>query len=262
MFPSALSLTKQPDIASIPCGWSRGTWYGYISSHGASWAWAGLSAAAALGLRPAAWPRPPGTGCGVLFRRCPLGSSGRTGPSGRSSIGLHSAFLPEAASVIRNPCMFRREAGHSLSRGDNGPPPLKTGVPSPTPTPFFFRRRFLPASAQILLSGASPQPLTLQNKRERECLDRRLNVRSGHCVTGMGAWPPRQKGRSAGMGPRGAWRGPDTSQVPWAACPSQDGDAARAQPGGFSLRGCQGWTLRLQMKCGESLSPSLKHSRN
>ena len=108
-------------------GW--GMWYSRVSSHGVSWAPAGPRAT--LGIRLAAWPRSPGTGCGVLFRWCLLGSSGHTGPSGRSSIGFVSPL--GAASSITNQCVFCWEAGHWPRRGDNGLPPLKWVSLHPSP---------------------------------------------------------------------------------------------------------------------------------
>lgn len=92
---------------------------------------------------------------------------------GVTLIGFQSASLLGAASIIVNPCMFCYRAGHSLAGRDNRRPSLKLlslHLPPPA-TAFFFRGRFLPASAQVPLSGAAPQPLTLQNKRKRERLD-------------------------------------------------------------------------------------------
>ena len=168
-----------------------------MSSHGVSLAWAGPSAT--LGIRLAAWPRSPGTGCGVLFRWCPLGSSGHTGPSGRSSIRFHGASPLGAASSITNQCVFCWEAGHWLRRGDNGLPPLKWVSLHPSPPLSSLGED----SAQVPFSGASLQPLTLQNKRERERLDRRSEREKRALYNRDGGLPPGWKGR----GTAGAGRG-------------------------------------------------------
>lgn len=198
-------------------------WYGCVSSHGVSWSQAGPSTA--LGTWLAAWPSSPGMGRRTLFRQRPLGSFGRTGPRGRSSIGFHGASAPGAAPIVINRCMFCWEAGHWPSRGDNGLPP------SPTPTPFFFRGRFLPASAQIPLSGASPQPLTLQNKRERECLDRQSECEKGALYDQDGGLASQAERLGCRGGREGRGEGPTPLGSPTlAACPSWDRDVARAQP--------------------------------
>lgn len=209
-------------------------WYSRVSSHGVSWAQAGPSAT--LGIRLAAWPRSPGTGCGVLFRWCLLGSSGHTGPSGRSSIGFHGASPLGAASSITNQCVLL--GGWSLAEeGRQWAASFEMGVPSPFPSPFFSGGRSLPASAQVPLSGASLQPLTLQNKRERERLDRRserekralynqdgalasLVERSGHssgregCVRTQHLWGPRHCLHSWGTG---MWPEPSLEDPAWVA---------------------------------------------
>ena len=77
------------------------------------------------------------------------------------------------------------------------------GVPSPFPSPFFSGGRSLPASAQVPFSGASLQPLTLQNKREREGLDRRSEREKRALYNRDGGLPPGWKGQ----GTAGAGRG-------------------------------------------------------
>lgn len=128
-----------------------------------------------------------------------LGSSGHTGPSGRSSIRFHGASPLGAASSITNQCVFCWEAGHWLRRGDNGLPPLKWVSLHPSPPLSSLGED----SAQVPFSGASLQPLTLQNKRERERLDRRSEREKRALYNRDGGLPPGWKGR----GTAGAGRG-------------------------------------------------------
>lgn len=81
MFLSALPFMKHPDLPEV--GGGRGTWLSVISSH--SFLGSGLAEHGLwpLGSRWLPGADPTGTGCGVLFRQCPLSSSGRAGLRGR-----------------------------------------------------------------------------------------------------------------------------------------------------------------------------------
>lgn len=136
--------------------------------------------------------------------------------------------------------------------GDNGLPPPKL-----TPTPFFVWGRFLPAWAQIPLSGAAPQPLTLQNKRERERLDRQSEREKGALCDRDGGLASQAERSGRGGEERVALAGP-ASPVPRTSCPSWRRDVARALHRESGLGRCQGWTRCLQVKSGESLGSSLK----